>query len=399
MRAFIHRVSGATAASKISGYNESITAQAIAIALSMPEFPLFPACFSSDTKVICTSSPTVEGVRAAFMANEGLDGPLDIIENPIGFFTYFSYSKFIPDVWRFIGETWSLRALSVKKYASCGYAQGPVNAAISLKKNYDFTLDEIVRINIYTPMLTLIMEKFSKPHFGAGTTPVNTHFSSIKSVAAAIIYGEITGDFYRAGTFEVKAKEIEKLIGRISLHHDWQLTINALKGIDAGLKNAGKPGFMSLGSSQKTLDQFKKAFGSRPLIQLNDLPALVRLPWSDLWYFIRRYLKSVSFFTLKSNTGKDWDKNYSHESDLGRMEIRLSGRVEITLKDGKTISETCNLPPGFANDPEREEVIKNKFLREATPVWGIDKSKRIMDLILNFEKYTVAQFNAEIKQG
>ena len=108
---------------------------------------------------------------------------------------------------------------------------------------------------------------------------------------------------------------------------------------------------------------------------------------ADLWYFIRRYLKSVSFFILKRKQGKH-DKNYSHEGDFGKMEFSLSGRVEITFKDGKTISETCNLPPGFANDPEREEVIQNKFLREATPVWGEDKSKRIMDLILNIEKYS-----------
>ena len=216
MRAFIHRVSGATAASKNPGYNESITAQAIAIALSMPEFPLYPACFSPDTKVICTSSPTVEGVRAAFMAAEGMDGPLDIIENPIGFFTYFSYSGFIPDIWKYIGETWTLRALSVKKYATCGYAQGPVNAAISLKKSHDFSVDEIFRNRYLCSNSYLDHGEVIKTSFWSRDYPGKHTLFIHKKCRCSILYGEITGEFYRAGTLAEKAKEIEKLVGRIS---------------------------------------------------------------------------------------------------------------------------------------------------------------------------------------
>jgi len=398
MRAFIHRAGGATAVSKISRYDDTITAQALAIALSMPEYPLYPACFSPDTKVICTSSPTVGGVKAAFMAAQGMDGPLDIIENPVGFYVNFSYSKYIPDIWKWLGKTWTLRSLSVKKYATCGYAQGSVNAAIALKMNNTFLLDEIVRINIYVPIVTVIMEKFSKPHFGAGITPVNTHFSTTRSVAAALIFGELTGNFYRAGAFEAKAEEIRKLVDRISLHHDWRLTILSMRGIDAGLANAGKPGFLSLGGSRRTFSQFKKAFGSRPLLQWNDLVELARLPGKDLRYFLRRYLKSISFSFLKSKSQMNLDKNRSYEGDLGKMQFNVSGRVELIFKDGAKISETCKLPPGFSDDPERATVVQDKFMREATSVWSETKSRRIMDMILNIENYTVCQLFEEIKQ-
>jgi len=399
MRAFLHRAGSATAVSKICGHNESTTAQAIAIALSMPEFPLYPACFSPDTKVICTSSPTVEGVKAALMAAEGMDGPLDIIENPIGFFTYFSYTKNIPGIWKWIGKTWILRSLSVKNFATCAYAQGPVNAAISLKKNNSFASDEISRINIYAPIVTLIMEKFSKPHLGTAITPVNTHFSTIKSVAAALLFGELTGEFYRAGTFESKAVEIQKLLDRIYLHHDWQMTIHCLRGMDAGIENAGKPGILSLGGGRKTFKRFKKAFGSRPLIQWKDLFELGKVQRTDLWYFLRRFTKSFSFTLLKSKDQKNINKACSHEGDLSKMEFNLSGRVEIIFKDGRKIAETCKLPPGFANDPERGNVVQNKYIREAIPVWGEAKSMKIMGMILNIEKYTVAQLCAEIEQG
>jgi 2-methylcitrate dehydratase PrpD len=398
MRAFLHRVGSATAVSKICGYNESNTAQALSIALSMPEFPLYPACFSPDTKVICTSSPTVEGVNAALMAAEGIDGPLDIIENPIGFFAYFSYTRYIPDIWKWIGKTWTLRSLSVKNYATCAYAQGPVNAAIMLKKKYALSPETISRINIYAPIVTLIMEKFSIPHLGAAITPVNTHFSTIRSVAAAILYGELTGDFYQAGTFNGKATEIQKILDRIYLLHDWQMTIHCLRGLDAGIENAGKPGFLDLGGSRKTFSRFKKAFGSRPLIQWIDLFELLKIPRTDLWYFLRRYFKSFPSSPLKMKPQKNNDKNYSHEGDLGKMEFNLSGRVEIIFNDGKKITETCILPPGFANDPERGKVVRTKFMREAIPVWGETKSMNIMEMVLNIEKYSVSQLRNEIQK-
>jgi len=361
----------------------------------MPEHPLYPACFSPDTKVICTSSPTVEGVKAAFMAAQEMDGPLDIVENPVGFYKTFSYNKYMPEIWKWLNHTWTLRSLSFKNLATCGYAQGSVNAAVQLKKNYTFSLDEISRINVYVPIVTLIMEKFSKPHLGAGITPVNTHFSTIRSVAAALIYGEITGNFYRAGTFESKAQEIQKLVDRIYLQHDWRLTILSMRGIDAGLANAGKPGFMSLGGSSKTFKQFKKAFGSRPLLQWKDLAELSRIPWKDLSYFVKRYLKSISVIKRKSKMNPDDD--FSHEDDLSKMSFSISGRVELVYSDGKKISETCELPPGFSNDPGRAELVQNKFMREASPVWGEAKSKRIMKMILEIENFTVAQLFEEIE--
>jgi len=397
MRSFIHRAGGATAAAKIYGYDENVIAQALAIALSMPEHPLYPACFSSDTKVICTSSPTVEGVKAAFMAAQGMDGPLDIVENPVGFYKTFSYNKYIPEIWKWLDETWTLRSLSFKNYATCGYAQGSVNAAVQLRKNYAFSLDEISIINVYVPIVTVIMEKFSKPHFGAGITPVNTHFSTIRSVAAALIYGEITGEFYRAGTFKSKAEEIQKLVCRIHLRHDWKLTILSMRGIDAGLTNAGKPGFMSLGGSSKTFKQFKKAFGSRPLLQWKDLYELSKIQGKDISYFAKRYFKSISIFKFKVKLNSD--KDYSHEGDLGQIRFAISGRVELVYHDGKKISETCELPTGFSNDPERDIMVKNKFMREAIPVWGEIKAMRIMEMILGIENYTVARLLDEIKSG
>jgi 2-methylcitrate dehydratase PrpD len=390
MRAFIHRIASATVVSKLCKFDEKTTANALAISLSMPEFPLYPACFSSDTKVICTSSPTVEGVKGSFMAREGMEGPLDIIEHPAGFFTYFSYSDIIPDIWNWLGRTWSILTLSVKNYATCAYAQGPVCSAVNLKRSYEFSGEEIKNVNIYAPVVSVIMEKFSVPHLGASITPVNTHFSVIRSTAAALISGELTGDYYQEGEFEKRIKGIGDLSGRCSLRHDWQMTIDLLKGMDAGLENPGKPGFLSLGSSQKTFKRFKKAFGSRPLIGWHDLFEIPKINSSDQLYFLKRYLRSVSFFGSGQRTDKNIEHEFSHEGDLSKMVFNLSGRVEVNLKSGKRIESYCMLPPGFTNDAGREKVIRNKFHREAIPVWGEDKTGTIENITMNIDTLNIS---------
>ena len=397
MRAFIHRIAGATVVSKLFKYDEKTTAKAIAIALSMPEFPLYPASFSPDTKVICTSSPTVEGVKASFMAREGMDGPLDIIENPVGFFTYFSYTKQIPDIWKYLGTTWTMHTLSTKNFATCAYAQGPVSSAVELRKTFEFSEDDIDRINIFAPIVTVIMEKFSIPHFGASVTPVNTHFSAVRSVAAALSFGELTGEFYRAGNFEQRTNIISNLASRSHLFHDWQMTIDLLKGMDSGLENPGKPGFLSLGNSQKTFRRFKKAFGSRPLIGWNDLYKIPKMKLADQLYFLRRLVRSVSLFPNNGNFSKNKDRAFSHEGDLSKMIFNLSGRVEVVLKNRKKIDSYCKLPPGFANDKERENIIKNKFMRESKPVWGEAKAKRVENIIMSIDKHKGSDLLAVIR--
>lgn len=392
MRAFVHRVASAVAASKIFGLDPRTTAKAIAIALSLPEFPLYPASFSPDTKVICTSPPTVEGVKATFMAMNGIDGPLDIIENPAGFFAFFSYSDQIPEFWRWIGKTWTLYSFSAKKFATCAYAHGPVNAAFDLYKSKSFALEDVHKINIYAPMSTLVMEKFSKPHYNASITPVNTNFSTIRSVAATLAEGELNGAFFKHGEFEKKIESIEKYSPKCNLLHDWQMTIDLLRGMDNGLENAGRPGFLSLNSSQKTLKQFKAAFGSRTLFRFKDIFEFPKVKSNDQIYFLRRYWRSFISKLESKKSFENKDRFFSHEGNLQKMAFRLSGRVEVILKNNKKFESTCILPPGFADDSSREKVVLDKYFRECIPVWGEEKTKKIKEVVMNISDLNIGIF-------
>jgi 2-methylcitrate dehydratase PrpD len=385
MRAFLHRIAASVVSAKLNKLNEEITAQSIAIALSMPELPLLPACFSPDTKVICTCAPLIEGIRAVEMAKQNMDAPLDIIENPNGLYKNFTFSRYLPDIWKSVGQTWTISTLSVKKYATCAYAQGPVIAATNIMNGQVLKPEEIDRIDIFCPMGTMILEDFSKAHYKAGLTPVNTHFSVRRSVAATFLYGKLTGDFYRSGNFENKTSTIDSVARKASLYHDWQMTINLLKGVDEGLTNPGKYGFLGMTNANKTLKGFRTALGSRPLLQWSDVSKILKLPLKDQAYYLRRYWNSLVSLLQLTFLAKQ-ESFFASEGDLSKMSFKLSGKVRICLTDGRKMEEYCELPDGFSGSPLREQTIMEKYDRESVPLWGVEKSLRIKENFMRLDK-------------
>ena len=240
-------------------------------------------------------------------------------------------------------------------------------------------------------MGTMILEDFSKSHYKAGLTPVNTHFSVRRSVAATLLYGKLTGDFYKAGNFEEKTGYIDSVAGKASLHHDWQMTINLLKGVDEGLINPGKYGFLGMSSANKTLKGFRAALGSRPLLQWSDVSKILKLPVDDQLYYLRRYRRSlVSMMQLTFMERRE--SFFAGEGDLSRMSFKLSGKVRIWLTDGSEMEEYCELPDGFSGSPIREQTIMEKYKRESIPVWGEEKSARIRDKVIQLDKIQSKDF-------
>ena len=389
MRAFVHRCGGAIAAGCLLGLSPRQLSRALSIALSMPEFPLYPAAFSPETKVICTSAPSVEGCRAALIAAEGFDGAEDILEHPVGFWEYFSYMDQIPDLWENVGNTWSTSAFSVKNQASCAYSQAAVCAALAIREDSAFDLAAIKRIHVDTSMLSVLMEAFSHPHLGAGITPVNTQFSTRRNVAAAFLHGPLTGEFYTPEVFEARKDSIATLAEEVQILHDWNMTIHLARGFDAGLKGGGKPGLLGMGQAGKTLAVMKKAFGSRKLIGLGDLgPLFLKVKTADRRYFFRRYWRGMRprlpFFSRAAREA--WR---SYEDDISAIRFQLSARVRVELQDGRKLEAEQLIPPGFAGDPKKLDVARKKYHREVEPVMGREKADLLAEKVDGEEKWKV----------
>jgi hypothetical protein len=137
-----------------------------------------------------------------------------------------------------------------------------------------------------------------------------------------------------------------------------------------------------MSQARASLDRFKEAFGSRPLLSWSDVPDLLRTPRADLAYLARRYWRGYRSrlpFPRGARSRAAWR---SVESDFRRVQLALSGRVTLHLRGGGVLVDECRIPPGFAGDPNREQAIRAKFDREAAAVLGAERAGRLATAVL-----------------
>ena len=399
MRTYLHLVAAATAASRLLRLSVQETATALAIALSMPEFPLYPAVFSPDTKIVCTSAPAVAGIRAAFLAAAGLDAARDIVEHAAGFIRHFSYATTVPDLWARIGRTWSIFALSSKNSAACAYAQGPVAAALDLASSGDISIDLITEVEIHAPLTTVVMESFSASHLGADITPVNTNFSTRRSVSAALHSGNLDGSFFDADSFSTNASHIKSIYGKTRLIHDWGMTVDLIRGMDDAIEGAGRPGVFGMNQTHKTLKNFHREFGSERPPGWRSLPGLTGLTAEDRNYLFTRYWRGLRAYLPFTGGKAERDGYVAFEKDLSRLSFRQAGRVVVKHRDGTTHSAQCRVPPGFAGDPSRESTIRTKYDRETSRIVGKARTQTIRDAVDSLPDVTARQLLSCLANG
>jgi 2-methylcitrate dehydratase PrpD len=371
MRSFLHRIAAAVATVKLYRCPPDIIAHAISIALSSPEMPMFPASFSPDTKITCVSSATVEGVRSAFLAMQGFEGTRDIIEHPAGFIKVFSNLNHVPDFWKSLGKTWVMDTLSFKYYSSCGYSQGPVNAVLQALGGRKARMEDIRSVHLHSPVLTVVMEAFSKPHHGSGLTPVNINFSTKRSASAAILFGSLDGNFWADGQDVQYHDRISALCEKVTIHHHWKHTIEMILGMDACLEHAGYPVLFDIGGSDSTLKYLKTAYQNRTIFHLSEFREFLRMPRGYARYLMLRAMKS--YIARLGLTNRK-----SFESDLSKMKFRIGTTAEIIMNSGEVLKGFCDVPKGFAGDPDQAARVHEKYERECIPVWGEEKTKGML---------------------
>lgn len=373
MKAYLNRAAAVTAAARLLRLDEPTTERALAIALSAPEYPLFPASFSPDTKALSTGDPIVAGMRAAYLAAEGVEPALDIVEHAVGLVTSLSHHVQAPPIWDRLGATWSTHAICFKPVCACAYACAAATAAgdVIADEGAAWELGRVRSVDVDTTVLTLTMEGFARPHRPGQVTTVNTNFSTRRSVALALLVGPPAGEHFVPERFASLRERIGSLADRVTLRHHWPYSIHLLRGMDAAIDHPGRPGIYGMVEAHRTLDRFKAAFGTPAAVGWGDVPALLRLDARDRWYLARRY--AVGFRSrLPFRGGEQARRAYvARETDLRRMSVRFGAGIRITLDDGRVLAHEVLTPPGFAGDPDRLSIPPAKFRREvgaaATP--------------------------------
>jgi 2-methylcitrate dehydratase PrpD len=379
LRSYLQRFAAAAAAGVFLDLTEAEFANAFSIALTLPDLPLHPGMYSPDTKVLAGASAVVEGVRAAFLAKEGLTGAYDILEHRAGFYRQFTMQRRVRNPFVQLGEVWSTHALSFKRYAACGYASGAVEAACEIHARPEFRFEDVDRVEVATSMTGLIMERLAEPHEPKVWTPVNVQFSVLRSVAAALSLGELRGYHFAAEAFPRMFPPIEQLAPRSRLVHDWKFTVHQLLGIDAGLNKGGSKHSADMLQFYRTTRMFRSMFGSARALGPRDALRILRLPKEERTYFLGRWGRSLGSHLRKSRSSGD--EEYRPLGDLRRQSWRMGSRVTVILKDGKRLSAERIQPSGMAGDPNRKGVIREKLIAEGEAILGCERCERLWEAV------------------
>jgi 2-methylcitrate dehydratase PrpD len=367
MKSYLHRLAAAVAACRLLRLDRAATVRALAIALSGPEYPLFPASFSPDTKVLGIGESVVAGVRAAWLGAEGLSACSDIVEHGLGLVTSLSVHRRAPPIWDRLGDSFGTQAICFKPVVACAHAAAAALAAAEIAAAGARALEaeRILSVEVATTVLTVTMEGFSRPHLPGLITPVNTNFSTRRTVALTLLGGAApVGATFEPAAFEPMRPRIAALAERVRLVHHWPYTIGLLRGVDAAIDHPGRPGIYGMSEAHETMGRFHAAFGTPAAVSLRDLPRLLRLPRGDFRYLLRRYAAGArARLPFASESAR---RGYvARETDLRRMAIRFSAGVRVKLDDGSTRSSEVLIPAGFAGDPARAQVPTAKAAREA----------------------------------
>lgn len=378
-RSYLLRFGAAAAAGVFLGLSEEEFANAFAIAMTVPEQPLHPGMFSADTKALAGAAAVVEGVRAAFLAQEGVTGALDILEHRAGFYRQFTMQAGVRNPFVQLGEAWSTHALCFKRYAACGYASGAVDAAREIQGRPGFRFEDVDRYEVATSYPAMALDRLSEPHEPGLFTPPNVQFSILKCVAAALALGDLRGFHFSAAAFPDVIPPVRALAGRGRLVHDWHFTVQQLMGIDDGLNEGGSRHSADMWQFYRTSRVFRAMFGSVRAIEPKDLWRILRLPKEERRYFIRRWTRSARSYLGRPRSRPEGA--YRPLGDLRRLSFRMGSRVTVVMKDGATLVAERLVPTGMAGDPDRREVVREKLVAEGERVLDRKSCLELWDAI------------------
>src|SRR4051794_13376247 len=303
----IHCGGAAAAAGVALGFDAERLAHAIAIALYQPPYGLWPGFMGPATKLLTAAEPADQGARAAQLAAEGVEGPLDVIENPRGLLTNLAFVR-RPGMLGGLGSVWLTDTLAFKPLPGCAYLQAAVDAAL----RSEISPGDVAGIEVAAGVLTVAMEELAPREL----TPTGVNFSAARSVAIALIAGSLTHEQLDPAWLSERRAEIEELAARVRVRHDWELTLETLRGpVEAGAStgDVGSGGWLRVVRRMRELRMPE-------VLDRNELRSL--LPRRDLRRDIWRLARARG--------------GGLEALDTGAMRMSFPCRLRVRLRSGRT---------------------------------------------------------------
>jgi len=159
------------------------------------------------------------GVLAADLARQGFTGARRILEGERGFFTATSQDAEPERVVEGLKqgmETYKISGVSIKPYASCRHTHPAIDAALALRQQPGFALDQIAQVQVETYQAALDLTDNPQP-----TTPYAAKFSLYYCVACALWRGSAgLSDFTPQAILD---RDVRHLMAKVSLLHNPEL--------------------------------------------------------------------------------------------------------------------------------------------------------------------------------
>ncbi len=358
---FIHLAGAAVAAARVMRLDAARTAHALAIALSQPNYALYPGLMGCEAKLLTAATPAVAGLQAAQFAAEGLTGRLDVLDDPRGFLAHFSFHP-QPHMLTGWGEAWVSETIAIKPYPGCAY----VDAAIDAVREFlpfasgKVRPEQVTAVNVDATLLTLGMNRLGWR--GGPFGPVDVNFSIPLSVAIALLEGDLTARSVGDEGLARRRAEIEALAAKVHLRHDPMLTQGLLDHVAERIgigRMLGTAGWRDLLRVRRGM---KRSLGETTVGLREVFPFLKSIPLGHL-------LSPPSEAPSLSGV------------DFSRVTLPIGARVTLHTADGKAYQGFRHVPRGAGAD--FDEVAREKGRREAVSLGAerVAEVERLVDAL------------------
>jgi hypothetical protein len=252
--------------------------EAVRMALYNPDYPLEAGFIDGESKAFTAAAPTAAGLRVGDAAVRGATGTPDALGDFLSSYAYLPFREMVGG----FGDSWVTRTASFKPRPGCAYVQAPL-ACLERITDHGVAPDDIERVTVRAPLLTVAMEGLSRPYRAEGRRllPVNITFSVPYTLALHLLGGVTPGRLTRSFIAEHRS-ELDALAARIDLEHDWGLTADVLGGLSDGIDYgplirdrglvATARGLKQLGDAHSSVDTTSEAAG---LLQSGETRAVV----------------------------------------------------------------------------------------------------------------------------
>ncbi|MHA1150879.1 MAG: MmgE/PrpD family protein [Promethearchaeota archaeon] len=351
MWSYIHNLGAATAVGKVKNFNTKQMKNAMALALYQPNFCLVPGFWNEGSKLLTSATPLRAGIQAALYAEQGLEGPKNIIEGELGFFHFFSFHP-IKEFTGDLGNAWLSDTLSYKRYPGTSYIGGPVDSALNALRKLGIKIiedvDLIEKVIIDTTILSYSIEEIAKKQDYSKLNSICINFSVTYSVAYALLRGDLRPSYFKQEEIDEWEESIHKLAKKVKVKLDLGMTARTLLTFPQVINLAKRMSKEERGDMLKHLSNMRtteRTFKNK--IKL--IKQAIKSP--DMRQLIKKLIK------------KDKTPINLVSIDLPNYPMLQSARGTIIFKDGrKSITEVPILRGGAGIDLElRKKWVQKRF--------------------------------------